>query len=39
MPWIGTILTAWQFVELHMPKYNAPQTLIDFAQSLSKKAE
>ncbi|THY25787.1 indole-3-pyruvate decarboxylase [Aureobasidium pullulans] len=25
------------FVELHMPRYNAPQTLIDFAQSLSKK--
>ncbi|KAG9856867.1 pyruvate decarboxylase, partial [Aureobasidium melanogenum] len=27
------------FVELHMPRYNAPQTLIDFAQNLSKKPE
>lgn len=26
-----------QFVELHMPRFNAPQTLIDFAQGLSKK--
>lgn len=25
------------FVEFHMPKFNAPQTLIEFAKGLSKK--
>jgi pyruvate decarboxylase len=36
---MGIKLTTRQFVELHMPKFNAPQRLIDFAQSLSKKSE